>query len=108
MLLVPVVMLIAMAMRRRSQETARPGFLPTFLLAFILLLVANSVGFVPGAVAEALSHVSRWCLVVAIAALGVKTSLQQFAALGWRPIALMVGETLFLALLVLAALLVAR
>jgi uncharacterized integral membrane protein (TIGR00698 family) len=108
MLLVPVVMLIAMAMRKRSPEAVRPIFLPTFLLAFILLLVVNSIGLVPGAVAEALSHVSRWCLVVAIAALGVKTSLQQFAALGWRPIALMVGETVFLALLVLAALLAVR
>ena len=108
MLLVPVVMLIAMAMRRQSQETSRPGFLPLFLVAFILLLVANSAGLVPVAAAEALSQVSRWCLVVAIAALGIKTSLQQFAALGWRPIALLAGETVFLAILVLVALWVLR
>jgi uncharacterized integral membrane protein (TIGR00698 family) len=104
MLLVPVVLLIGMAMRRRSQEASAPRALPLFLVAFILLLVVNSIGLVPAAAADALSLVSRWCLVVAIAALGVKTSLQQFAALGWRPIALMAGETVFLAALVLVAL----
>jgi uncharacterized membrane protein YadS len=108
MLLVPVVLLIGMAMRRRSEETSAPRALPLFLVAFILLLVANSAGLVPAAAADALSQVSRWCLIVAIAALGVKTSLQQFAALGWRPIALMAGETVFLAALVLVALWVLR
>jgi uncharacterized integral membrane protein (TIGR00698 family) len=104
MMLVPVVMLIAMAMRGRSDAAARTGLLPAFLVAFILLLAANSFGFVPAAAAEGLAALSRWCLVVAIAALGVKTSLQQFAVLGWRPIALMVGETVFLATLVIVAL----
>ena len=62
----------------------------------------------PVAAAEALSQVSRWCLVVAIAALGIKTSLQQFAALGWRLIALLAGEAVFLAMPVLVALWVLR
>ena len=44
-------------------------------------------------------------LVTAIAALGVKTSLQDFASLGWRPVALLVGDTLFLVALFLSALL---
>lgn len=104
MLLVPVVMLIAAAFHRRADAGSKPRLLPGFLLAFIVLLAANSIGLVPTSASEALSEVSRWCLVVAIAALGVKTSLQQFAALGWRPVALMVGETLFLALLALLAL----
>ena len=77
-------------------------------MAFILLLAANSAGVVPAAASEALSRASRWCLVVAIAALGVKTSLQQLAARGWRPVALMVGETVFLALLALVALALIR
>ena len=55
--------------------------------------------------AEAASSLSRWCLVTAIAALGIKTSLEKLAAVGWRPVALMVGETVFLAILVLGAVL---
>lgn len=108
-LLVPVVMLVALAVRRQAAvagASARP--LPAFLVAFIALLLANSAGWIPEAAVQASSDVSRWCLVVAIAALGVKTSLQQFAALGWRPVALMVGETAFLGALVAGALLLMR
>ena len=63
---------------------------------------------IPHDVTGWLSNVSRWCLVVAIAALGVKTSFQQLAELGWRPVALMVGETVFLACLILGGLLLMR
>ncbi|MNN53861.1 hypothetical protein D3C76_1521150 [compost metagenome] len=48
------------------------------------------------------NDLSRWCLVVAISALGMKTQLKELAAVGFKPIALMVGETVFLVLLVLA------
>ncbi|MNU11882.1 hypothetical protein D3C72_2600860 [compost metagenome] len=48
------------------------------------------------------NDLSRWCLVVAISALGMKTQLKELAKVGFKPIALMVGETVFLVLLVLA------
>jgi uncharacterized membrane protein YadS len=51
---------------------------------------------------EAAGTVSRWCLVTAIAALGMKTAFRKLAAVGWRPIALMVLETAWIAGLVLA------
>jgi uncharacterized membrane protein YadS len=40
----------------------------------------------------------------AVAALGTKTRLRELAAIGFKPVALMVGETTFLALLVLVLL----
>jgi len=46
--------------------------------------------------------------VVAIAALGVKTSLQQLASLGWRPVVMLMTETVFLAGLILGGLLLLR
>ncbi|MGE9836075.1 hypothetical protein [Pseudomonas sp. UM16] len=46
--------------------------------------------------------------MVAIAALGVKTSLQKLTKVGWRPIVMLVGETFFLAALVVALLFLAR
>jgi len=48
--------------------------------------------------------VSRWCLVAAISAIGMKTQLKELAAVGLKPVLLMVGETVFLAALVLALL----
>jgi uncharacterized membrane protein YadS len=47
------------------------------------------------------NELSRWCLVVSISALGMKTQLKELAAVGIKPILLMVGETVFLVVLVL-------
>ena len=77
---------------------------PVFLVGFATLVVANSLGLLPSVALAAANEASRWCLVVAIAALGMKTSFQKLAAVGWRPIGLMVAETLWLAVLVLAIL----
>jgi uncharacterized membrane protein YadS len=44
---------------------------------------------------------SRWCLVISISALGMKTQLKELASIGIKPILLMVGETVFLVGLVL-------
>ena len=70
--------------------------------------VINSFGIIPKVVVDACSGLSRWCLVVAIAALGVKTSLQQLASLGWRPVLMLAAETVFLAGLILGGLLILR
>ena len=46
---------------------------------------------------------SRFFLVAAIAALGVKTRLGDILAVGWRPAVLMVFETIFVAGIALIA-----
>jgi uncharacterized membrane protein YadS len=93
---------------RQAHGADRAGklpMLPGFLVAFVALVLVNSLGLIPTAVATAASDLSRWCLVTAIAALGIKTSLEKLAVVGWKPVALMAGETVFLAVLVLAAVL---
>jgi uncharacterized membrane protein YadS len=59
------------------------------------------MGVIPEPVLVVIKNVSRWCLVTAIAALGMKTSLKAMADVGGRAIALIVAETVFLAVLVL-------
>jgi uncharacterized membrane protein YadS len=106
-LLLPVVLLISLRFRGRAdagEGGARPPLLPAFLLGFAGLVAVNSSGYVPPAVSGWLQAASGWCLVTAIAALGTKTSLGDLARVGWTPIAVMVGETLFVGLLVLAGL----
>jgi uncharacterized membrane protein YadS len=46
---------------------------------------------------------SRWSLVAAIAALGVKTHFGEIIDIGWKPVVLMVLETIFIAGLALVA-----
>jgi len=83
---------------------ARPPLLPWFAVAFAVLVAVNSLGWIPQPVIAVGNDVSRWCLVAAIAGIGMKTQLRELATVGIRPIVLMIGETVFLALLVLLAL----
>lgn len=116
MLCVVVVVVSALFKAERERATAegqgrgegaRPpqALVPWFLWLFVALVLANSVGVVPPAVQRELGDVSRACLVVAIAALGVKTSFRQLAQAGWKPFLLLLVETAWMAALVLAAVL---
>ncbi|MCY1553723.1 hypothetical protein D9M68_902340 [compost metagenome] len=92
-----------MITRRQSQGTAGPcqPLLPWFAVAFFALACINSTGLVAPALQGAVNDLSRWSLVVAISALGMKTQLKELATVGIKPVLLMVGETVFLAGLVL-------
>ncbi|MED5608929.1 MULTISPECIES: YeiH family protein [Pseudomonas] len=105
-MLLPVILCAAMITRARGVEpgSKRPPLLPWFAVGFVLLAALNSTGLVPEVVQQAGGKLSQWCLVIAIAALGMKTQLRELATVGIRPILLMVGETVFLAVLVLAML----
>ncbi len=91
-----------------GHAVARPALLPWFLWLFIAMVALNSLGAFAPAVQQALNAGSRACLVLAIAALGMKTSFRQLARMGWAPVLLIVAETLWLALFVLAAVLLLR
>ncbi len=101
--LVPVVLVAACYRRGGSGDVTRPALLPLFLLGFLALMLANSLHLIPAALASAMNGASRACLVVAIAALGVKTSFQSLASLGWQPVLMLVAETVWIGLVVLAA-----
>lgn len=106
MMLAPVVLLAAVLLSAggvRARGGAAP-LVPGFLIGFALLVLIASMGLIPGPAAEAASSASRACLVVAIAASGLKTHFSELAQLGWRPLVLLIAETLFLAALVATAL----
>jgi uncharacterized integral membrane protein (TIGR00698 family) len=102
-MLLPVIVITVVSYRRSGAEPGakRPPLLPGFAIAFTALVALNSFNAIPSTVAAFGSDVSRWCLVAAVAALGTKTRLRELADIGFKPVALMVGETTFLALLVL-------
>jgi len=104
-MLLPVVFIIAfMVARMGSGDGAGKVQVPVFLLGFAALVIVNSAGVLPLMVTDQVADVSRWCLVTAIAALGMKTSFKELAVVGWRPVLLMVAETGWLLALVLGAL----
>lgn len=103
-MLAPAVLFISITVARGGHASAGGAGLPAFLVAFVVLVIVNSAGLVPGEISAPLDTVSRACLVTAIAAIGLQTSFRELAGLGWRPALLLTSETLFLAALVLAGL----
>lgn len=105
-MLLPVVLVFTMLFRKDGAgEGERATTIPPFLLAFAAIVAINSTGFVPDIIMSTLSDISRWCLITAIAALGMKTSFKALALVGWRPVLLVVAETLVMAGFVLGYLL---
>jgi len=105
-LLAPVVLLIAVAVRAKGLQdsvegSSRPPLIPSFVVAFLILATLNSLGWVPASVAQFFSDVSRWALLIAIAAVGMKTSLRRILDVGGQAIFLIVIETVFIAVFVL-------
>ncbi|MEM8840995.1 MAG: putative sulfate exporter family transporter [Pseudomonadota bacterium] len=108
-MLAPVVLIFALAIRRAGAATAteaapaakRPPLVPGFVLAFLGFATLNSVGAVPMIAADALSGLSRWALLISIAAVGMKTSLARVMDVGGPAVLLIVGETLFIAAFIL-------
>ena len=104
-MLLPVVLVVTLVVRRSSAgaQTAQAPLLPWFLVMFALLVCINSLGWLPQIAVDAAGDVSRWCLVTAIAGLGMKTSFKNIFEVGWKPIALMLVETAWIGGTVLAA-----
>jgi uncharacterized integral membrane protein (TIGR00698 family) len=98
----------AEAARADERPPAKQALVPWFLWLFVAMVVLNSVGLIPTSAQVGLGTVSRACLVMAIAALGMKTSFAQLASAGWRPLVLILVETVWLAALVLAFVLLRR
>lgn len=103
-MLAPVVLLISIVIAHRGHASTGGANVPGFLIAFAALAIINSFGWIPPALAEPLATLSQACLIVAIAAIGLKTSFAGLIELGWRPVLLVTLETVFLAGLVLAGL----
>lgn len=100
MLLLPVILVLSLMLRsdRAAESGPRPPLLPGFALAFASLVALNSLVALPPTLLAFVSDASRFALVVAISAIGMRTSLKELTLLGLRPVLLMFAETVFLAL----------
>lgn len=106
-MLAPIVLIISIYWKRKGGSNADgTPLLPQFVIWFIVLATFNSFGWVPAALGDVLGQFSRWMLVIAIAAVGMKISIVQLLVVGWRAIVLVTLETIFLGALILAGIMV--
>ena len=102
-MLVPIIATIAVVVRARYSHTNdanghAPHF-PAFLVGFLALIFCNSFGLIPTEIGIFTADLSRWLLVVAIAALGTKTSLGQLVEVGPTAAVIILAETAVIAIL---------
>ena len=105
-MLLPVIVVASLLTRKRDGDARgeRPPLLPWFAVAFFALAVLGSLGAITPTLRTLGTGLSSWCLVIAISALGMRIQLRELVGVGVKPVLLMLGQTVFLALLVLGLL----
>ena len=106
-MLAPIILLASILIRQVSEKelgtSKRPPLVPGFVLAFVVLVIINSVQIVPEIITEISVEISRWALLTAIAAVGMKTALREVINVGLPAISLLVIETAFICFFMIAA-----
>ena len=105
--LIPIVIAISVFSRstlRKNQD--REPLVPLFLIGFIFAFTVNSLGWVPVEISTTLERVSSWCLLIGVAAVGIRSSIQSLAAVGMAPVIAMTLQTLCLAIIILIGIMI--
>lgn len=102
LLLAPLIVFLGWLTHRRGamRDTLRPQqIMPTFVLAFIVLMLLNTAGFVPQPAARALNATTPVILTAALGAIGLVTKFTSLRAKGTRPLLLAALSSVIIALM---------
>ncbi|MCE8458167.1 YeiH family protein [Rhodovulum sulfidophilum] len=109
-MLAPFVLILTLALRGAGAQdqsgAKRPPILPGFVIAFLILALINSLGWIPAPAQALLWALSKWAMLTAIAAVGMKTDLRRILSVPPQSVVLIFLETLFIAGVVLAGVMV--
>lgn len=101
--LLPIIVLISIFsgtlsnMQNPSLGQKVRSYFPTFLVAFIVLALLSCLQIVPAPVTEAGNAAAKWCLIISLAAIGMKTNLKEVFVHGKKPLLAMTLTTAFMA-----------
>ncbi|SEP03496.1 conserved hypothetical integral membrane protein [Salinihabitans flavidus] len=102
-MLAPVVVALTLVVKRGSgavEGTGKRGpLVPFFLIGFVAIAAVNSAGYLPAQAAVWMGEASKWLLLTAMAAVGMKTALRSMLDVGHQAIILILAETVFIAVL---------
>lgn len=89
--IVPIVLIFSWIYAHKEsnvQETEKINIIkifPWFILGFLLVVGVRSTSLVPENMVSSIAHLSRFFLSMALAAIGLKTSLKEIAGVGNKP-----------------------
>ena len=93
--IIPTVLVFAYIgtrVKQKELQTQNEGkkvnvlkIIPWFIGGFLLLAIANSIGFIPVEISGIMKAVSKFLMVTALAAIGLGTSIADFKKAGFAP-----------------------
>lgn len=86
-LLAPALMLVDIFVRSGDGRTIVPKP-PLFLILFVLFALASTFGMVPASLTSVTLPLSRFCILMAMAAIGLMLPWRALLTYGWRPVLL--------------------
>ena len=94
--LLPIIVICITITWKANGNKSQSDCFPWFAIWFAVILLLNSFGIIPEMIRANMELTSKWLLIAAISALGVKTSLKAMKNLGAQHILVVVMETVFL------------
>jgi uncharacterized membrane protein YadS len=96
--LLPVIFAIGTLRNVHGHSSAKlpmNRLFPTFLLSFLLFASVANLGLVPAAIVKLGGETASWALTISVAALGLKTSLDEACCMNHRLILTLAAQTLW-------------
>ena len=94
LVIIPTVLIFAViGAREKAKQNIQDGgkkvsitsVFPWFILGFLAFTAINSLGFIPENVSQGMKFVSKFLMVMALAGIGLKTSLKDMKNSGTGP-----------------------
>lgn len=94
--IIPVVLIFSLINNYLNNKQARDhatpaqpfkiiSLFPWFILAFVMMSILNSLGFIPAAVSAAMKIISKFLMVASLAAIGMNTDYREMQKSGINP-----------------------
>ncbi len=88
--IIPTILVFSMIQHRMEPAERRPTFkithiFPWFILGFVVMALFNTAGLIPTSLQACLTATSKFLMVMALGAIGLKTSLKDVKQSGVKP-----------------------
>lgn len=104
--IIAVLIMVTVLGAGAGQKPQKLGqVIPGFVLGFAFLAALKSMGFLPAAAGDVANDLSRWLLLTALGAVGLKTSVKEFASIRPSHVTLALLAAAFLAAFIVVGLL---
>jgi uncharacterized integral membrane protein (TIGR00698 family) len=71
--------------KQAEKKVKIASIFPWFILLFLVMVAAKSTGMMPERMVSVISSLSKIFMVMALGAIGLKTSFQEVKGVGWKP-----------------------